>query len=121
MAMELKIDEVEIAAYPKEFSVTPLDIDNADSSVRTADGTLSRDRIAVKRQIDMTFGLLSWADISSILQAMSPVFFSFYYPDPMDGTYVTKTFYVGNRPSPFAVTDGEDVKWNGLKIVLTQQ
>ena len=121
MAISLKIDGIEIAAYPKEFSVTPLDIDNGESTLRTADGTLNRDRVAVKRQIEMTFGILKWAEMSSLLQSMSGVFFEFYYPDPMDGIYVTRTFYVGNRPTPFAVSEGEDINWNGLKIVLTQR
>ena len=121
--MLLKINGVEIAACPKAegFTVTPLDLDNADSTQRTADGTLNRDRITVKRQIDMTFGILTWAQISSILQAMSGVYFDFYYPDPMIGAYVTKTFYVGNRPSPFAVESGGVMQWNGLKITLTEQ
>lgn len=121
MALVLKINNVEIVAYPKEFQVTPLDLDNSESSVRTADGTLNRDRIAVKRQIDMAFGLLTWAEMSSILQAMSGVFFDFYYPDPMIGTYITKKMYVGNRPSGIAVSKGSDILWSGLKITLTQQ
>jgi hypothetical protein len=121
MAISLKVDGVELVAKPKEFSVTPIDIDNGESTMRTADGTLNRDRVAVKRQIEMSFGVLKWAEMSSILQAMSGVFFEFYYPDPMDGLYATRTFYVGNRPAPFAVGEGEDIKWNGLKIVLTQQ
>lgn len=119
--MLIKINNVEITAYPNEFSVTPLDIDDSGSSVRTADGTLTRDRVAVKRQIDMAWGLLTWAQISSILQAMSGIFFDLYYPDPMDGTYVTKKMYVGNRPCPFAVEDNGVMKWSGLKVVLTQQ
>jgi len=119
--MLLKINGSEISAYPKEFSVTPLDIDNGESSVRASDGTLTRDRVAVKRQIDMAWGILNWDEISSILQAMSGVFFTFYYPDPMSGSYVTKTFYVGNRPSPVAVDDNGDMLWSGLKVSLTEQ
>ena len=119
--MLLKINNVEIAAYPKDFSVTPLDIDNGDSSVRAADGTLTRDRIAIKRQIEMAWGVLKWAEISALLQSMGGVFFDFYYPDPMDGIYVTKKFYVGNRPSPFTVSKDSEILWSGLKVSLTQQ
>jgi len=119
--MLIKINGTEIAAYPTEFSVTPMDLDNADSTTRTADGTLNRDRVTVKRQIEMTFGTLSWANISSILQAMSGVFFEFYYPDPMDGIYATRTFYVGNRPTPFTMTKGGVLMWAGLKVTLTEK
>lgn len=119
--MLLKVNNVEIIAYPDDFSVTPLDIDDGESSVRTADGTLTRDRIAVKRQITMSWGILKWAEISSILQSMSGIFFDFYYPDPMSGVYVTKTFYVGNRPSPFSVAQGTEIMWSGLNITLTER
>jgi len=119
--MLIKINGVIIAAYPKEFSVTPLDLDNAESTERTANGVLNRDRIATKRQIDMTFPTLAWATISALLQQMSAVFFTLYYPDPMDGDYATRTFYVGNRPSPFSITKGGVLMWDGLKITLTEK
>lgn len=119
--MLIKINNVEIAAYPMEFSVTPLDLDNADSTTRTADGTLNRDRVAVKRQIEMTWGDLNWATISSLLQSMSAVFFELYYPDPMDGIYATRTFYVGNRPTTFAMNKGATIMWAGLKVTLTEK
>lgn len=119
--MILKINGVEIAEYPIEFSVTTLDLDNGESTQRTADGTLSRDRVAVKRQIEMSWNALSWEKISSILQAMSAVFFDLYYPDPMDGVYVTKTFYVGNRPAPVALSKNGQIIWSGLKVTLIQK
>ena len=119
--MLLKINGVEIAAYPTEFSVTPLDLDNGDSTQRTADGTLVRDRVAIKRQIEMTWGLLNWATISALLQSIGNVYFDFYYPDPMDGTYATRTFYVGKRPTPFAFNKDGTIMWSGLKVTLTEK
>ena len=119
--MILKINGVEIAEYPKEFSVIPLDIDNGESTVRTADGTLNRDRVAVKRQVEMSWGVLPWNKVSALLQSMSGVFFDFYYPDPMTGNYVTKKFYVGNRPTPAALSKDGQIFWSGLKVTLTEQ
>jgi hypothetical protein len=119
--MLLKINGVEIAAYPSEFTVTPMDLDDADSTARTADGTLSRDRVAVKRQIEMSWSAIPWDKISSILQAMSGTFFEFYYPDPMEGDYVTKTFYVGNRPAPMAIEKNGVIWWQGLRVTLTEE
>ena len=119
--MILKVNNVVMAAYPTKFQVTPLDIDDADSSVRSASGYLTRDRVATKRQIEMEFGLLKWADMSSVLQSMADVFFDFYYPDPMSGVYETRTVYVGNRPSGVAVSKDGDIRWSGLKITLTEQ
>lgn len=119
--MNIKINGVEIAEYPKEFSVTVLDIDNGDTTTRTANGVLNRDRITTKRQIDMSWGVVEWSKIASVLQAMSNTFFEVYYPDPMEGTYTTKTFYVGNRPAPVAVSAKGKILWNGLKVTLTER
>ncbi|MNW69965.1 hypothetical protein D3C74_491160 [compost metagenome] len=69
----------------------------------------------------MAWGPLRWADISAILTAMEDVFFPVKYPDPMTGKYEMKTFYVGNRPAPFAVAKGDEIMWNGLKVTLTEQ
>lgn len=119
--MLLKVNGVSMVAYPVVFQVTPLDIDDADTSLRSASGDLTRDRVAVKRQIEMSFGQLTWAEMSTTLKSMQAVFFDFYYPDPMDGVYVTKKFYVGNRPSGVAISEGGAIKWTGLKITLTEQ
>jgi hypothetical protein len=118
--MLIKINGVEIAAYPKEFTVTALDLD-AETTARTADGNLNRDRITVKRQIDMTFSILTMAQVSGILQAMKDIYFDVEYPDPMVGDYVTKTFYVGNRPTPMAIEKNGVIYWDGLKITLTER
>lgn len=118
--MQLKINNTVVAA-PSEFSVTVLDLDNGESTVRTADGTLNRDRIAVKRQLDITWPPLKWSDTSTLLQAMSSVFFSVYYPDPVDGAHTTKTFYVGNRPVPVAIVKDSEIYWGGLKVTLIER
>jgi hypothetical protein len=119
--MLLKISGVELPCYPATFSVSIMDIDNSESSQRTADGTLTRDRIAVKRQIEMSWGVMEWDEIADTLSLMSEVFFDFYYPDPMTGAYETKTFYAGNRPAPFAVSNGNSIKWSGLKVTLIEK
>lgn len=119
--MQIKINGTEIPVYPSEFSVTTLDLDNGESTVRTADGTLNRDRVAVKRQIDMSWSALTWSQVSALLQAMSGVFFEVYYPDPMTGQYETKTFYAGNRPAAVAIPKGNDIIWSGIKITLTER
>ena len=118
--MQLKINNTVVAA-PSEFSVTVLDLDNGESTVRTADGTLNRDRIAVKRQLDITWPPLKWVDTSALLQAMQNTFFSVYYPDPMIGDYTTKTFYVGNRPVPVVIVKGSEIYWGGLKVTLIER
>jgi hypothetical protein len=118
--MDLKVNGVVIAS-PSEFKVTILDLDDGEASTRTADGTMHRDRIAVKRQVDMAWGFLKWSEISAILQGVSSPFFSFTYPDPMTGSLDTKTFYAGNRPAPMAVAQGSEIFWADLRLTITEQ
>ena len=118
--LDLKVNNVEIKC-PNEFKVTVLDVDDGETSVRTADGTLNRDRVAVKRQIEMSWTMIKWSELSTILQAMADVFFDFYYPDPMTGQYETKTFYVGNRPAPMALVKDGEIYWTDVKIILTER
>lgn len=117
----ITINGVDIAAAPSVFQVTLLDLDDAEASVRTADGTMNRDRIAVKRKIEMSWGPTSPSETSQILQAIQNEFFECTYPDPMTGQMETKTFYVGDRVAPFAVQRDGEIYWTGLKLTLTER
>lgn len=117
----LKINGVDIAASPATFQVMPFDLDAEEGTGRTANGEGYRQRIAVKRQIEMSWGPLTWPQTSSILQAMAGEYFTFTYPDPMSGRMETKTFSVGNRPAPFGVSKDGQMYWNGLKVTLTER
>lgn len=119
--MYLAINGVEIAVYPFEFAAKLMDLDDGETTTRTADGTLSRDRIAVKRQIDMSWNALQWSQVSAVLTAMQDEFFQFTYPDPMTGQQETKTFYVGDRTAPVALTKNGVTWWQGLQLTLTEQ
>lgn len=119
--MTLKINDTVMAASPKAFTVTTMDLDDGETTTRTADGILHRDRITVKRQVEIEWPALTWDKIAAILQSMADTFFQFYYPDPMEGTYVTKTFYVGNRPCPLAHERNGQMYWEGLKVTLIEK
>lgn len=115
--MLLKINDLELPVYPKHggFKVTTADLDDAETTLRSVDGTLNRDRIAVKRKISLAWGPLKMDEISQILQMVSPVFFDFYYPDPMIGDYTTKTFYVGDRTTPALFERNGVLYWESLE------
>ncbi|MBY0011503.1 DUF6711 family protein [Paenibacillus typhae] len=119
--MDLKINGAVIAAKPSEFQVEVLDLDDAETTTRTADGILNRDRVAVKRQIQVSWPPLTMATMSRLLKQMSGVYFEFHYPDPMEGKYVTKTVYVGNRPAPMAIEKNGVILWDSLKVTLTEK
>jgi len=117
----LAINGTEVNVYPASFQVTVLDLDDGETTTRTADGTLSRDRIAVKRQIEANWPPMRWEQLSILLQMMADTFFDLTYPDPMTGRMETKTFYVGNRTSPVAFERNGMYWWNGLEMTLTER
>lgn len=121
MSLYLAINGVEIAAYPNQIQVTLMDLDNAETTTRTLDGRLSRDRIAVKRQIELAWPALTWDKVSAVLQAMEAPFFNFTYPDPMSGKMETKSFYVGNRQMPYLLHRNGVDYWAGMQMTLTEE
>lgn len=83
---------------PKKFHVTLNTID-ADSSGRNAAGDMVRDILAQKVKIELEWGPMSQAEISTLLKLVQPMFFTVNYLDPKDGQ-VERTFYVGDRSTP---------------------
>lgn len=113
----LKINGVVIHT-PKGYEVTISDLDGESS--RNANGKLIRDRIAVKRKISLEWPPLTQGEISTLLSAVSDVFFTCEFIDPQEGV-VTRTMYVGDRTSPaYLFIDGE-MKWSGLKMNFVER
>lgn len=108
----LKINGVAIAT-PKVYEVTVQDLDGETN--RNANGDMIRDRIAVKRKLNLEWQPLSQSEISTLLTAVSGVFFTVTFPDPQLGL-ITKTMYVGDRTSPAYQFKNGEVKWSGLKM-----
>lgn len=108
----LSINGVDIAT-PKVFEVAVSDLDG--ESNRNANGELIRDRIAVKRKINLEWGPLTQSEIQTLLNSISSVFFTVTFPDPMSGV-ITKTMYVGDRTAPAYQYVNGAVKWQGLKM-----
>ncbi len=114
----IKVNGVDIST-PKTFEVVIQDLDGEQSS-RDQSGNMHRDRVAVKRKLQLEWPPLTQNEISTLLTAVSGVFFSVTYPDPQAGT-VTKTMYVGDRTSPaYQYKDGV-AKWSGLKMDFIEQ
>lgn len=108
----LKINGVVIAT-PKVYEVTISDLDG--ESNRNANGELIRDRIAVKRKLTVEWPPLTQSQISTLLNAVSAVFFSCEFIDPQSGV-TTKTMYVGDRTAPAYSSVKGEIKWSGLKM-----
>ena len=74
---------------------------SASDSGRTQDAMMHKNRIAQKRTLKLAWNAPIPADAAAILQAFNPEYVSVTYHDPMDNAMETRTFYVGDRSSPF--------------------
>lgn len=109
----LKINGVTVAT-PQTFKVEISDLDG--ESNRNAKGLLIRDRIAVKRKLECSWPALTNSQASTLLTAVSSVFFTVTYPDPQTGNNQTKTFYVGDRSVPMLIYKNGVPMWEGLEM-----
>lgn len=99
---------------PSKLSVGIYDVSkNAD---RNASGDILIDRVAVKRKLEMEWGALTNAQISTLLSAITAVFFTVVYPDPQTGTDKSITCYVGDRAAPMYREISGVPLWEGLKM-----
>lgn len=116
----ITINGVSVKA-PKEFSVDIEQIDGETS--RNAAGNMVRDRITSKRKLNLAWGALSNSEISTILNAIDPVFFTVNYPDPKSGGQATRTFYSGTPSAP-SYTWNEALSryaWQGLSVNFVEK
>ncbi|MCM3041719.1 hypothetical protein M3201_18660 [Paenibacillus motobuensis] len=117
----LKINGQNIVVFPDHFSVSLMDLDDAETSVRTRDTKLHRDRLGTKRKLEMGWGPLKWKELSSLLKSVRDEFVEVTYPDTETGEYETKVFYVGDRTATYMISKGKEIMWGGLKIPFTEQ
>lgn len=79
---------------PSELQVGLMDLSKAE---RNAKGTMIIERIATKRKLEVTYEFLTRSELSLVLNAVSPVFFNLTYLDPQSNSYLTGSFYCGDR------------------------
>lgn len=111
------INGVDITKHVKNCTISLQDLDS-ESSVRNVRGQMMRDRIDVKRKINLEFAPLRSTEIKAILTAVSGVFFDVIFQDPLDGRIV-KSMYVGDRSA--ALYDSNKGLWLGLKFNLIER
>ncbi|WP_431689782.1 hypothetical protein [Peptostreptococcus anaerobius] len=113
----ISVNGVNITPYIKTCKTSLQDLDS-DSSVRNVKGEMMRDRIAVKRKLELEFCPLENDDIKRILGAISGVFFSVTFIDPLEGE-ITRQMYCGDRSA--ALYNSKKRLWSGLKFNLIER
>jgi len=103
----LEINGVVMPA-PLPYTVNMQDLDG--SSGRAADGGMIRDRIGTKRSINLEWANVTNSEAALILSAVSPIFFTAIYDDPLEGENTVKTFYVGDRATSKGAITGFTAK-----------
>lgn len=117
----LKINGTDIKD-PQTMQWDIADLDSEDGAGRNQKGELFRDRIAVKRQLTLTWPPLRSAEMAALLQAMEDTFFTLSYPDAYTGTRVEGTFYAGDRSAPMYRYDSENGwLWEGLSVTFMEK
>lgn len=109
-----------VVPAPDTYEVTISDLDA--SANRSGNGTLFRDRIAVKRTINISWTSLTAYELSLVLQAVSPVFFSVNYLDPQVNALNTGTFYVSDRTQAVALKQSDgSYRWGNVSFSLVER
>ena len=112
----LKINGVEMPT-PLPYTSMISDLDS-DKSSRNASARMYRDRIATKRKINLEWGILTQAECTKILNAVSPVEVTVEFLDPKEGI-LTCTMYAGDR-TVSRIDTSSGVLWKGLKFNLVE-
>ena len=73
---------------------------SASDAGRTEDVMMHKKRIGQVDAISLKWSGLTTAEISTILKAFNPEYITVEYLSPLEGEFVTKEFYVGNRSAP---------------------
>lgn len=111
------------ADMPAPLTIQPsiLDLDSEEGTGRNQAGDAFRDRIAVKRTLEVSWGPLTKTEMSLLLKAISPQTFELTYPDPQEGDFKTITAKSGDRTVPLLVDLGnDDWMWGSFSVKFTE-
>lgn len=115
----LLINGVQVSS-PDMYKVTIADLDA--SANRSGNGTLFRDRVAVKRTIEVSWYFLDPQELSVLLTNMSSVFFPVTYLDPQINALRVGTFYVSDRNAGVAVKNSDgSYLWRDVGFSLVER
>jgi hypothetical protein len=113
----IKINGVEIPT-PSDYQPGIMDISKAE---RNANGTMIIERVATKRKLELAWKTLSQQQMTLILNAIAPVFFTVEYMDPQEGGIKIGTFYAGDRNCPALSFINGKLKYKDVKFSIIER
>lgn len=120
MSREFKINNVAIAYPAAGFKVSLEDISDEETG-RSLSGLMSKQIIAQKTTVELSWRSLPDNKSSVLLQAIKgsnlqdaqgKTYVNLTYPDPVAGTNTTKQFYTGTPTCTLAVCVDDKCYWN---------
>jgi hypothetical protein len=103
---------------PSSYNPTIKDILKSD---RNAAGNMIAERITTKREIALGWSYLSGDDYSTVLNAVSNVFFTVTYFDPQANAMQTGTFLVSDRQSGLIQFNDGIPSWSNISFTLSER
>jgi len=79
---------------PTEMTLSYMDISKAD---RNASGRMVLERITTKRKLSITYSYISASNLSTVLNAISPTYYSVTFLDAKTNSFTTTDMYCGDR------------------------
>ena len=116
----LKIDGFEMPT-PSGITVTYQDLDSSDTG-RNANGVMIRERIRTGViKLTISWRVLYAEEMSRILTAVKPAFFTVRFYDPETASFRDATMYVGDRESTFYTLRNDLIMYTDFEISLIEQ
>ncbi|NLU24152.1 MAG: hypothetical protein GXW99_05430 [Clostridiales bacterium] len=108
---------------PETLGWSISDLDSEEGSGRNQNGDMFRDRVTVKRKLEVTWLPLSAAQMSTLLHAVDDIFFTLSYPDAYTGGMKSMTCYVGDRSVPIMRYNESSGAWlwGGVSINFVER
>lgn len=110
---------------PSSMEYQLYDLDSGDSTGRNLEGSMLRDRVAVKEKVVMEFPPMQAQDFTTMMALISQPFFQCRYYSLNTGTERDVTMYVGDRSAKrYYTLDAENNKvqiWKDIKFNFIEQ
>lgn len=115
----LTINNVDMPS-PSELHINIFDV--GDFSRRDMAGDAVADRLALKRELSLTWARLSGAQLATLLGAINAgVFFTATYPDPATGEARAGDFRAVSRTAEARRAADGEICWANVEITLEEK
>ena len=91
-----------------------------EEATRNLDGSLTRDRRAIKIRLDVTCRPLTATEAEKLLKLIRPMSVNVLYTDPMNGSDIASNFYSNNIPASYLMRKGSVDYWEGIEFPLIE-